>query len=200
VACDPTFGPIYVPGTFDGLPTKPFWFPTFLVGALSVPTAAAKSMLAIFNGSTTHLLRVKEVQIQNVRTAAGTTERGVFEPRRFAGAAALTVGTVVTPESLDTSDVLPTGVIARHGGTVAGEVALFSYRAHLLTNPWGSGVMTTEAFQASQGDLFSPIRHGVSFDKPYTLRPNQGLSIKFTGALATGLFDLMMVVVTEALP
>ncbi len=159
--------------------------------AASVQVGNNKSMLSILNGgSSAVVVRMREIWVENVQTTATTGVAGTFELHRFTGHSG---GTVITPQAYDTTDTLDVNVTTRTGATITGENAVVLMRHLWSTDEWGPGTLDQEGYdhgvQASQ-PFWSRKDQA---EKPITLRPGEGVHVKFTTNSTNGTFDLTFV-------
>jgi hypothetical protein len=168
---------------------------TFTAAGTSVDVANNKSMISVFNADATLLTKIHEIYVVNVRTAAATGVVGVFELRRITSHSG---GTLLTPVSMDTADVLDADITVRTGSTVGGESADLMWRSLFSTDDWGPGTLDVEAndhiFQ-TMSPIFS--RKTNTGTKSLVLRQNEGLTVKFATNSTAGTFDLFLVLTQE---
>lgn len=167
---------------------------TFNAAASAIPTAQNKSMISILNTST-KILRIEEIYLVNVRTTAVTGVRGVFEIRRITGHSA---GTLVTNiETYETGDVLDGGITVRTGSTVSGESANFLWRVMFSTDEYGIAGEDVNSTEHIFQTMFPIFVKKTNNSKTITLKENEGLTIKFTPNINTGLFDMFCIFTQE---
>lgn len=163
--------------------------PTFNLSAITIPLGNNKSMLALFNtGGSTVILKIQYLKIINNQNTAVTGVAADFVVKRITG---LSGGTAVVPETFDTNDTLGAGIIAAHGGTVAGESATNLLRYKWSSDEWGTGTQDVESSDHTQQQL-SYIFQNQGDAKTITLRPGQGITIKCVTNSTAGNFDFEM--------
>lgn len=207
IGAPPTTNPVII-GGWDGtnvvrlrlnangtIATSQTELSTFTVAGTAVALANNKSMISIFNADAVLLTKVHEIYVVNVRTAAVTGVVGSFELRRITSHSG---GTLLTPASMDTTDVLDADITVRTGSTVVGESANLIWRSLFSTDDWGPGTLDTEShnhiFQTMH-PIFSRKTH--SGTKPLVLRQNEGVTVKFATNSTAGTFDLFLVFTQE---
>lgn len=207
VGTPPTTNPVVI-GGWDGtnvvrlrlnangtVATSNAEFATFTSAGTGIAVGNNKSMISIFNADATLLAKIHEIYVVNVQTAAVTGVTGVFELRRITSHSG---GTLLTPTSMDTTDVLDSDITVRTGSTVGGESADLIWRSLFSTDDWGPGTLDTESndhiFQTMH-PVFS--RKTDSGTKSLVLRQNQGLTVKFATNSTAGTFDLFLVFTQE---
>lgn len=168
---------------------------TFSVYINATAIASNKSMISIFNtnGAPQTKVRLRELRIINAQTTAVTGIIADLALRRITGHS---VGTALTPNAEDTSDVLSTNVTVRTGATVAGEVASDLRRWKFSSDEWGPGNLDVEG-------LDQAIQKGINllpfnqFTKPLTLNANEGFTLKQLTNSAAGSFNILLIFTVE---
>jgi hypothetical protein len=168
---------------------------SFTVTSIQTALGNNKSMVAIFNGNASNVIKIQGVKLVNNRTTAVTGVVADFRYRRITG---LTGGTALTPQSMDTADTLASSITAATGGTVSGESTSDLYRSTWSSDDWGPGTSDVESGDHAQQQLqWDYIRlPGI---KPLTLRQNQGLTIKCVTNTTAGEFDIVVLFTQEAI-
>lgn len=162
---------------------------TFVACATSVVVGNNKSMLSITNATGSGVvIKIYEIRIVNVQTTAVTGIVGNFELRRIASHSA---GTLINTEELDTNNSLNANVTVRAGSTVATESTNLLWRVLYSTDEWGTGTLDVEASDHINQALFS-IWNTAQNTQPITLRPNEGLTVKFATNSTAGSFDILV--------
>ena len=161
---------------------------TFLLQSITTPIALNKSMLALYNGSASNVVKIKSIKIINNQTTAIT---GVVAEFRFKRITGLTGGTSLTSRPYDTNDSLASGIISSTTGTVSGESAYDMGRYVYSSDEWGVGTTDVESAQNIMQQLF-PAYQNRPGTTPLTLRPGQGLSIKCLTNSTAGNFDIVV--------
>lgn len=167
---------------------------TFVVSANSTAIGNGKSMLSIVNTSgSTVILKLRELYIINVQNTAVTGIITEFQLKRIVGHSA---GTALTPAAYDTNDSLNVSITARTGATVTSEGTDIFKRLTWSSDEWGVGAQDVES-----GDHEVQLRHNIVEQypgcKPFTLRANQGLTIKQITNSTVGTFDVVAVFTQE---
>lgn len=167
---------------------------TFTAVASAVVVGNNKSMLALFNPAVSgYVLKLREVYLRNSQTSAVTGVAGAFQLHALRGAAALTGGTDVTPVAHDSGDALPTGMLCKTGGTVAGEVSAPLDVMRMSTDEWGPGTLDVEANQQSLANYLPARAKRDAILKPFFCRPGEGIHLKFATNSTAGSFDVIFV-------
>jgi hypothetical protein len=162
---------------------------TWTARASAVSLALDKSLLSILNVDATLIVRLRQIWIVNAQITTVTGVIGTFELHRITGHS---VGTSVTPQPADTNDVLDGDITVRSGATVAGEDAAILQHWQWSTDEWSSGSPVVSAADHTAQTL-TPCYQTPDQAKPWILRQNQGLSLKFTTNTTVGSFDVMFV-------
>lgn len=161
--------------------------PTFVVTSNAVTTGNNKSMISIVNentGSPPDAIKILCVSLVNVQTGVVTGVFADFEFRRISGA---TGGTVITSETYDTANTLPSNVVARTGGTVSGEGGILT-AVRWSTDEVVAGTADMESAD-SVGQYGIPVfERNDRAQKALILRPGQGAHIKCATNTTTGSF------------
>lgn len=168
---------------------------TFVVSAQNVAIGNGKSMLSIVNASgSTKVLRLRELYLINVQTSAVTGVIGEFQLKRIVGHSG---GTALTPASYDTSDSLDSAITARTGATVTSEGSDIFRRLYWSTDEWGVGAQDVESGDHGAQVMLNIMRQ-QPWCKAFTLRANQGLTLKQITNSTAGTFDVVAVFTQEA--
>lgn len=183
-----------MPGFFyDGDSTKLGEWPAFSAFASAVALANNKSLLSIVNTSSTNLVRIRELWIENDQTAAIT---GVIAQLNLLRITGHSNGTSITVCLNDTTETLDSGVSVRTGSTVSGEDSVVCRQWKVSTDEWGVGAQDVESLQ----QVFQQAmpRYSGSFNsRPITLRQNQGITVKNITNTTAGTFNLFLVFTVE---
>lgn len=169
---------------------------TFHISSIDIAIALNKSMMSIVNANGSGVkIKIQEIRIVNSRTAAVTGVVADFRLKKITGHSA---GTNLTPIASDSSDTLSASVTAKTGSTVAGEAAADMKRASWSSDEWGTGTADT-ASHDHVGHLTGEPWISVRPDqKPITLNPGEGITIKQVTNSTNGSFDIFIVVTEEA--
>jgi hypothetical protein len=168
---------------------------TYIVGSTSIAIGNNKSMLSLLNADAAKIVKLREVLLYNTATSAITGIAGIFNLFRFTGHSG---GTSLTPESYDTSDSLDADITARTGSTITGESASALRRWVVSTDDWGPGTLDVEGSDQSAQKWGTPLyQHNSPFQKPITLRQNEGVHLKHTVSSTAGTFDIYFVFTEE---
>jgi hypothetical protein len=167
---------------------------TFVAYAQDIAIGNNKSMVSLVNTSgSSVVIKIREIRIMNVQTTAVT---GVIADMRLLRITNHSAGTAITPVAHDTGDTLNGSVTARTGATVTSELTPVYRRWKYSTDEWGVGTLDVEALdQAIQKQ--SPLYEQVAKTKPFTLRANEGFTIKQVTNSTVGTFDLLLVFTQE---
>lgn len=169
-------------------------YPTFAVSATAVGFALNKSMVAVQNDSASSIVRLVAAFARNVQTTAITGVQWFLELRRITG---LSAGTALTLQSEDSTDALPSGIIAATGGTVAGESANLHERWLLSNDEWVAGTLDGEAMASVMANL-TPIYSARSPSaKPLTVRAGEGFTFKCATSTVVGTYDFFLILEVE---
>lgn len=164
---------------------------TFSAIATGVALGNLKSMLAVFVPlANSNVLRLRRISIRNVQSTAVTGVVATLELRRIS---ALSAGTAVTPNQMDTGDAaLAAGTLCRTGGTFT-DGALVD-RWLWSSDEWGPGALDQEGSEHSLHNMLSAWEVGsITPEQPLTLRPGQGAHIKCATNTTAGTFDIVFV-------
>ncbi len=169
---------------------------TFHATFVGIDIANNKSMASIVNaGGSGVLIKIQEIRIVNSRTAATTGVIADFRLKRITGHSG---GTDLTPVSSDSADILSGSVTVKTGSTVAGEAAADMKRAQWSSDEWGGGTVDVEAQDHTKQLTGEPLYSVRTEEKPVTLRPGEGMSVKQVTNSVNGTFDILIVFTEEA--
>ncbi len=168
---------------------------TFSVYLNANAIALNKSMVSIFNtnGAPQTKVRLRELRIVNAQITAVTGIVAELALKRITGHS---VGTAITPNAEDSSDVLSSNVTVRTGATVAGEAVPDLRRWKYSSDEWGPGTLDVEGLDQS-------IQKGINliptnpFCKPLTLNANEGFTLKQLTNSTAGSFDILLIFTVE---
>ena len=167
---------------------------TFVVQALGAAIGNGKSMLSLLNADGSGVvLRLQRLFVINTQNAGVTGINADFRLFRATGHSA---GTALTPQAHDTNDTLSGSITARTGGTIAGESASYLYRWLWGTDEWSTGPSDADSADHAAQSL-NPIYQAAPGERPITLRPGEGLTLKQTVNSVAGTFDIIAIF-TEA--
>jgi hypothetical protein len=153
-----------------------------------------KSLLSIYNPTGSgYILKLREFYIRNSQTAAVTGVAGIFQLHRFASASAPAVGTTLTPIAHDSVDAIPTGMVAKTGATITGEIVTPLDKMIISTDEWGPGTLDVEANQQSIANYLPARAKRDGLVKPFFARSGEGLHLKFTTNSTAGSFDVIFI-------
>lgn len=161
--------------------------PTFSVVAENISIGNNKSMIALQNTGTS-VVTLREVWIINDRTTAVTGIAGEFRVHRIGS---FTGGVVLTPQTFDTEDILPSGVTCATGATVSAETALLR-TGRWSTDEWGPGTLDVEANDHANQNT-EPFWKQTPNGKGLVVRQNQGIHVRFATNSVAGEFNLRFV-------
>lgn len=168
-------------------------YATFAVVAANIAQANNKSMVSILNaGRSSVVIKIRELHLRNSQVSAVTGVAGNFEFRRFTGHSG---GTLITPVTYDTNDVISGSVTARTGASITGEGDLLA-RWKWSTDDWGPGKLDQEGLDHTMQSLL-PIWKYVPPGKGITLRAGQGIHLKFATNSNKGSWDMRVVFTQE---
>lgn len=169
---------------------------TFTAYAESVALGNNKSMISVANQSdSTVIVKIREIKIINVQTAAVT---GVVADFKMFRATSHSAGTSVTVSKHDTSDTLSGSVTARTGATISGEVTAATLRRWQFgSDEWGVGTQDAESDHHATAVLI-PAYQSYQKMKPYMLRANEAITIKCVTNSTVGTFDMMISFTVES--
>lgn len=192
----PTIAPVpNVPGLV--VRPLPYYPKTFHVFQSAVAIGNNKSMLSLYNASGSAVkLRLREIKILSSQTSAVTGVIADFRLKRFS--TLHTVGTDLTPESSDSSDILNASITAKTNATIAGESAADMRRAQWSSDEWGTGTLDTEGSDHAMQLTGEPWYTPRPDQKPITLNAGEGLHIKQVLNSAVGSFDILAVFTEES--
>jgi hypothetical protein len=168
---------------------------TYTAIASNVTIGNNKSMLGLFNPSASgYTIKLREYYVRNSQTTAVTGVVGSFElhPIRETSPG-ITAGTDVTPVAHDSSDALPTGLVCKTGGTVAGETAGVFDIMRISTDDWGTGTADVESQQQSIANYMPARVKRDSVQRAFVIREDQGVHLKFATNSTAGAFDVVFI-------
>lgn len=169
---------------------------TFHVTLQGIAIGQNKSMASIVNASgSSVIVKIQEIRVVNSRTTSTTGVIADFQIKKITGHSG---GTDSTPISSDSSDTLSGSVTVKTGSVVAGEAAPNMKRAQWSSDEWGSGSLDGESLAHSvqlTGEPWYSVRND---QKPITLRPGEGMSVKQIFNSTNGTFDIFIVFTEEA--
>lgn len=166
--------------------TQPKDLPLFSVFAPSVSAAASKSMLSLFNASTSlDKVRVHQIYIVNVQQTNIASNFINFELHKTTAQSA---GTTVTPIAYDSQVTLDSGVTSVTGGTITELAAMdkFLSRAEELAT---SGANTVQDNQ----QINSQTTPWYNSNQGIVCNPGEGLHVKASTGSPTGIYNLKFV-------
>lgn len=174
---------------------------TYLITSADTATASNKSMLSIFNVSSSITVKIQEMWLINVKTATVTGVPATFSVRRLSGSAP-TSGTDLSTsgvESFDsTNSVVPiSGLDVRTNATVSGESTKRLRKVVYSTDEWVAGTVDAESHQFLFQNSFPLFRKANDLCQSIVLRQNEGITVKCETSTTTGQFDLMAIVTVE---
>ena len=170
---------------------------TYIVGSTEIAIGNNKSMLSLLNASgSTVVVKLRKLYLLNSQTSAVTGIISDFQLFRFTGHSG---GTSLTPLTFDSNDSLNSSVTARTGGTISGEAAAALKRWEISSDEWGTGTLDQEGADHGSGLYGQPLyEHTSPFEKPITLRANEGIHLKHVVSSTAGAFDIYMIFTEEA--
>lgn len=160
--------------------------PTFRVVTYSVAGANNKAMVGVVNTGSA-VIGVWRIWLVNVQVAAITGILGSFELKRITGVSG---HTVLTPDTLDTADTVPAGVLCFTAGTPTGEATRALAKRRFSTDEWVAGTVDQETNTLDFQNLIPAFDFGGSGLKPLVLRTGQGFALYERAATAQGTWDL----------
>lgn len=170
---------------------------TFHLLATGVAIGKGKSMLSLYNAANASTkVRLREIRLINSQTGAVTGVVAEFQLKRFS--TLHSAGTLLTPESSDSSDTINASITARTGATIAGEAAGTLRRALWSSDEWGPGGADVESNDHGQQMAGLPWYSPGAEEKPITLNSNEGIHVKQVTNSTAGTFDLLFVFTEEA--
>lgn len=180
----------FIGQTDQQLWTRPVPDATFSVRIDAQTLALNKSLLSLWNGSVSSVVRLQAVYVVNNQTSAVTGTALNFRLHRFTSAP--NGGTALTPFLFDTQDTVPSGITAQAGATISGENANYFRRWLMSTDEWGPGTLDVEGSDHPIHQTL-PLYQHLNGEKQLTLRPNQGFHIKQITNTTAGSLDLMFI-------
>lgn len=168
---------------------------TYTAIAKAISPGNGKSLLALFNPAASgYVLKLREIYIRNAATTAVTgvaAELGTYAIR--SGSPGVTAGTNVTPLAHDSDDALPSGLVCKTGGTVAGETTPELDVMRVSTDEWGPGSADVESAQQSVANYLPARVKRDAIQKPFTIRAGQGIHLKCVTNTTAGLLDIIFI-------
>lgn len=174
----------------DNLKVYPAELPTFVSYVADVAIGNNKSMISILNASGSGVkIKIRDVKIINNKTTGLVGIASDFRFFRFTGH---TGGTLITPQTLDTTDTLNVNVSSRTGSTISGESPNPLFRYLWSSDEWGPGTLDTESYDHALQTVFSNYGQNSNKVKPIVLNPGEGLHIKHVVNSTIGNFDFII--------
>jgi hypothetical protein len=168
---------------------------TYTAIAKNVAPGNGKSLLALFNPAASgYTIKLREIYIRNAATVAVTgvaAELGTYAIR--SGSPGVTAGTDVTPLAHDSNDALPSGLVCKTGGTVAGETTPELDVMRVSTDEWGPGTLDVEAAQQTIANYLPARVKRDAIQKPFTVRAGQGIHLKCVTNTTAGALDIIFI-------
>lgn len=162
---------------------------TFSVLSLNTQIGNGKSMLSILNGAgSTKVVKIHKIKIINSQTSAVTGIIADFRINRITGHS---VGTLLTPQTFDTADIIDVNVTTRTGATLVGTGAdLIRYL--WSSDEWGVGTLDKEGHDHGiQATI--PVYESQPGIKPITIRVGEGIAIRQIVNSTAGTFDIEVI-------
>ena len=165
---------------------------TFTVTASSVATANNKSMISLFNSGSS-VVKIRQLSIINSLTAVNLLPAiGNFELRRNGGHSG---GTIVNPQTHDSTDSLPSTITTRTGAVIASAGA--TIRKWMWTNDqMVAGTLSLAASDHTYQSLI-PGYNWQSGWKPITIRIGEGVDVLYSTNNGNGSFDFVITFTVE---
>lgn len=167
---------------------------TIRAGGITLPTtAAAKTLLQVYNADATQKLNITRVWLINVQLAAVT---GVFQTISLGrNTTVQTAGaTALTPIKHDTSSAALTSTTANHSPTTS-VTLIDTFRTMLFSgDEFATGTTKVENMQSMPNfALLWDSGYGDTATTPIVLNQNEGLSVVASGvASGVGTVDVIM--------
>lgn len=163
--------------------------PTYYVWVTPMAMAGNKHFLTLLNTSATQLVKVRKLFVINAALAAVTGVGLQFDVKRCS---ALTGGTAITPNPVDTADGALTGLTCVHTPTTVTEgVLLYSW----YTN--NDEIGATNGFPSSYIQALGNIQPEGPEIREVTLRQGEGMTVKQVTATTVGSYGVLAVLTTE---
>ena len=157
----------------------PKWYPTYSAAIAGSAVAANKHHLVIFNGSTS-ILRILKIFLFPELTAAVTGYIMGYRLWRTTSAGA--GGTAITVNKMDTTDPnLPAGVTIWTNPTTAPTLSTLISVASVNPEETGAAGFPSILYQ------------WMPWEKPLTLRQNQGITVQQYATAGVGLLNVLAV-------
>jgi hypothetical protein len=153
--------------------------PTFFATADAVALAANKDHVSILNGSADKMVTLRKLYQVNVQLASVTGVALRFSAFR---STAQSAGTAITPQTADTDDTVPAGIVVATGATVTNGGLLFPY---VTQNDEMTAANTAVANYLTQ---YNNLMFESSEIKELRLRPSQGFTIQQITSNTVGSF------------
>lgn len=179
----------------DGLTTTTEYGPaTFVVRIFDETIGSNKTMISLMNAVGSGVtVKIKSIKIINSRNTAVTGVVGDFRLFRITDHSA---GTLLTPLSHDTNDVLNANVTARTPASISGVAATAMYRWEWSTDEWSFNALDVEANDHVGQTLMYAYKQEPS-TKPITLRAGQGIALNQIVNSTAGTFDVEIIFTQE---
>lgn len=175
---------------------NPDEYPTYSAVAVDVSLGSGKSLLGLFNPvGSGYSIQLREVYIRNSETGGPVT--GVVGEFRLytirTGSPLMLGGTPVTPVAHDSDDQLPSGLICSTGSTVTGEDAAPVDIMRMSTDEVGPSSLDQPGAQLTISNYLPARVKRDPSQKPFTLRPAQGIHLKYATASSVGSVDVIFI-------
>lgn len=154
-----------------------------------------KSMIALFNSSSTSIVKVKRINLLNIQVAAIVGVVSEFRLHRITTSSIGTSGQFVVPVSYDSQDILPAGITLITSGTVT--ESTFLKRQFLQTDESVAGGGTDLDLLVAFMQNTNPFYSEMPFSKQLILRQNEGIHVRHATASILGNFDIEVLFTVE---
>lgn len=164
---------------------------TFTAIIRPVTLANNKSLLSITNNNGSSVIaKIYKIFVVNSQNTAVSGTVGNFQIKRCTSHSS---GTLITPESLDTDDIIDSNITIRSAATIAGESSRIIWSAKYGTDEWSPGNLESDNNDHINQQLFPLWDVSHQLLKPIIVRANQGITVKFATNSTAGSFDVMIV-------
>jgi hypothetical protein len=169
---------------------------TFIAVASGTQLDLNKSLFSIYNSGSSSpvVIKIRRINIINTQTVNVGGTVVLFELRKFASHSA---GTDISPQTMDSADVLNSRITAKTNGTITGESSNSIIRYIWSSDDWNANNSVVEAADHAIQTLIPAWNLNEHNTKPLTLRANEGLTIKNTINTTAGTFDIVVVFTQE---
>ena len=179
----------------SALVTKEYTPKTFVVLLTGSSIALTKSMVSLHNASTDRTLKLQSVKIINAQSASVT---GIMSEFRLLKITSHSAGQDLFYDAFDSIDTINPRITAKTNATITGEAVRPLIRRYWNSDEFTAATLVPGAFDKTMASLLYNYEAKPG-QKPITIRPNEGLTVKHIPASAIGLFDIELIVTEDTI-